>query len=63
MTLRMNGEGHAGKHSAGDLYITCHVDQSQENLVREGNNIYTLVHMSPAEAVLGTHKKIKFPLV
>lgn len=35
MTLRMTGEGHAGKHSAGDLYITCHVDQSQENLVRE----------------------------
>jgi molecular chaperone DnaJ len=23
MTLRMTGEGHAGKHTSGDLYITC----------------------------------------
>lgn len=63
MTLRMTGEGHAGKHAAGDLYISCHVDQSYENLVREGNNILTTLHISPAEAVLGINKKIKFPLI
>jgi DnaJ-class molecular chaperone len=59
----MTGEGHAGKHAAGDLYISCHVDQSYENLVREGNNILTTLHISPAEAVLGINKKIKFPLI
>ncbi len=63
MTLRMTGEGHAGKHTPGDLYISCHVDQSHENLVREGNNIHTILHISPTEAVLGIHKKIKFPLI
>ncbi len=63
MTLRMTGEGHAGKHTAGDLYISCHVEQSHENLVREGNNILSTLHISPAEAVLGIHKKIKFALI
>lgn len=63
MTLRMTGEGHAGKHAPGDLYIACRVDQSLENLVREGNNIHTILHISPTEAVLGIHKKIKFPLI
>jgi len=63
MTLRINGEGHAGKHTSGDLYISCHVDQTHENLVRQGNNILTILHISPAEAVLGVNKKIKFPLI
>ena len=63
MTLRINGEGHWGKHASGDLYISCHVDQSHENLLRQGNNIVTTLHMSPAEAVLGINKKIKFPLI
>ena len=63
MTLRMTGEGHAGKHAAGELYITCHVAQSHENLVREGNNIHTVRQISPAEATIGRHKKIKFPLI
>ena len=63
MTLRMTGEWNAGKHTAGDLYITCHVDQSQENLARQGNNIQTVLHISPAEAAIGVHKKIKFPLI
>lgn len=63
MTLRMTGEGHAGKHAPGDLYISCHVDQSHENLFRDGNNIHTILHIHPAEAVLGINKKIKFPLI
>jgi molecular chaperone DnaJ len=63
MTLRINGEWHAGKHTSGDLYISCHVDQTHENLVRQGNNIHTILHISPAEAVLGINKKIKFPLI
>ncbi len=63
MTLRMTGEGNAGKHNAWDLYITCHVDQSYENLIRDESNILTVLRISPAEAVLGIHKKIKFPLI
>lgn len=63
MTLRMTWEWHAGKHNSGDLYITCHVAQSHENLIREGNTIHTTLHMSPAEATIGVHKKIKFPLI
>ena len=52
MTIRINGEGHAGKHTNGDLYIVCHVEQSQDNLMRRGNDLYSTVKMSPAEAVL-----------
>lgn len=63
MTLRMTGEGNSGRHGAGDLYIVCHVEQSHDNLMRHGNNIHTLLHISPAEAVLGINKKIKFPLI
>lgn len=63
MTLRITGEWHAGKHSAGDLYISCRVDQTYEHLLREGNNILTTLRISPAEAVLGVNKKIKFPLI
>jgi len=63
MTLRMTGEWHAGKHASGDLYITCHVDQSYENLIRNGSNILTTLHISPAEAVIGRNRKIKFPLI
>ncbi len=63
MTLRLNGEWHTGKHASGDLYISCHVEQTHENLVRQGNNILTTLHLSPAEAVIGVNKKIKFPLI
>jgi molecular chaperone DnaJ len=55
MTLRINGEGHAGKHTSGDLYISCHVDQTHENLWWDKAIIYiTTLHISPAEAVLGS---------
>lgn len=63
MIIRINAEGHAGKHTSGDLYIVCHVEQSQENLTRRGNDLYTTVKMTPAEAVLGVHKKVRFPLL
>lgn len=63
MTLRLTGEGNAWKHASGDLYIICHVDQTYENLVRSWNDILTTIHISPAEAVLGTQKKMKFPLI
>lgn len=63
MTLRMTGEWHSGKHGSGDLYVTCHVNQSHENLIREGNNIFTVLNISPAEAVLWINKKVKFSLI
>lgn len=39
------------------------MDQSYENLIRDESNILTVLRISPAEAVLGIHKKIKFPLI
>lgn len=63
MTLKLSWEWNITKHWNGDLYITCHVDQHQEILRRNGNNIFTTLHISPAEATLGVTKKIKFPLI
>lgn len=63
MTIRMNNEGHAGKHTSGDLYIVCHVEQSQDNLVRRGNDLSSTIKISPAEAVLWVNKKVRFPLL
>jgi molecular chaperone DnaJ len=63
MTIRMNNEGHAGKHNNGDLYIVCHVEQSQDGLLRRGNDLHSTVKISPAEAVLWVNKKVRFPLL
>lgn len=63
MTIRMNGEWHAGKHWSGDLYIICQVEQSHDVLIRRESNLYTTVNISPAEAVLGVTKKIKYPIL
>ena len=65
MTLRISGEWHTGLrgNKAGDLYVICRVDQSYENLVRQGVNIFTTVKISPPEAVLGTTKKIRFSII
>lgn len=63
MTIRINGEGHAGKHGNGDLYIVCQVEQSQEILIRREQNLYSTLRISPVEAVLGINKKVKFPIL
>ncbi len=63
MTLKLSSEGNMWKLSTGDLYITCHVEQSFENMYRNWNNIATSMYISPAEAVIGTEKKIKFPII
>lgn len=63
MTLRLNGEGHSWKNFSGDLYISCRVDQSYENLYRQWDTIFTTLLISPSEAVLGITKKVRFPLI
>lgn len=63
MTIRINGEGHAGKHGHGDLYVICQVEQSFDILFRKDYNLYATLRISPAEAVLGVNKKIKFPIL
>ncbi len=63
MTLKITWEWHQGKHHTGDLYVSCRVDSSYENLSRVWDTIHTTLYISPAEAVLGINKKIKFPLI
>ncbi len=63
MTIRINNEGHAGKHGNGDLYIICQVEQSYDILYRKDYHLYTTLRISPAEAVLGVNKKVKFPIL
>lgn len=63
MTIRINGEWHTGKHGNGDLYVVCQVEQSQEILIRREQNLYSTIRISPAEAVLGINKKVKFPIL
>ena len=53
--LRMEGYGEAGDQGAsnGDLYIDIHV-KPDSRFERDGDTLLTKVHISPAQAVLGT---------
>lgn len=53
-TIRLQGKGEAGGPSsvAGDLYIVVHV-LKDKNFEREGNDIYTTLHISYPQAALG----------
>lgn len=55
MRLRVEGYGEAGDHGApnGDLYIEIHV-LPHERFARIGDNLETVVEVSPAQAVLGS---------
>jgi len=55
MRLRMEGYGEAGDYGAqnGDLYIEVQV-LPHDRFVRSGDNLETLVEISPAQAVLGS---------
>ncbi len=59
MRLRMEGYGEAGDYGApnGDLYIEIHVT-GDKNFTRVGDNLETVTHISPAQAVLGTRVEI-----
>jgi molecular chaperone DnaJ len=60
MRLRMEGYGEAGDYGAhnGDLFIEIYV-QSHDRFVRSGDNLETLIEISPAQAVLGTTVEVE----
>lgn len=58
-TLSLRGQGNAGVNGgpAGDLLITVTVTPHPE-FEREGNSIYSTVHISVAQAILGTNLEV-----
>jgi molecular chaperone DnaJ len=52
--IRLTGEGHTGTLGgrAGDAYVEVHV-RPDERFVREGDDVYTTVELTMAEAALG----------
>jgi len=60
MRLRMEGYGEAGDYGAanGDLFLEVYV-QPHDRFVRTGDNLETMIEISPAQAVLGTQVDIE----
>ena len=60
MRLRMEGYGEAGDYGAqnGDLFLEVYV-QPHERFARSGDNLETVVEISPAQAVMGTGVEIE----
>ena len=60
MRLRMEGYGEAGDYGApsGDLFIEVIV-QPHDRFIRSGDNLETLIEISPAQAVLGSVMEIE----
>ena len=60
MRLRMDGYGEAGDYGAanGDLFLEVYV-QSHDRFVRTGDNLETMIEISPVQAVLGTQVDIE----
>ncbi len=60
MTLRLRGEGDAGKNGgpAGDLYVHVSVPPSRE-FSREGLHLTTTLEVPILEAITGTEKEVK----
>lgn len=58
--IRVSHEGDAGTNGgpAGDLYVVLHVKAS-DYLKREGNDVYSRLDISPAQAALGDEVVIK----
>jgi molecular chaperone DnaJ len=58
--LRVVGEGEAGVNGgpAGDLYVILHVAE-HESFERQGENLYSVVPVSFAQAALGTELSVK----
>ena len=52
--IRVSGEGDAGFNGgpAGDLYVVLHV-KSSDYFKRDGNNVYSRLDITPAQAALG----------
>lgn len=60
MRLRVEGYGEAGDYGApsGDLYIEVHV-LPHKRFARLGDNLETVIEVSPAQAVLGSTVEVK----
>jgi len=60
MRLRMEGYGEAGDYGAanGDLFLEVYV-QPHDRFVRTGDNLETMIEISPAQAVVGTQVDIE----
>lgn len=58
--IRVSGEGDAGTNGgpAGDLYVVLHVKASNY-FKREGNDVYTRLDITPAQAALGDNVIVK----
>ena len=58
--LRVNGEGEAGVNGgpAGDLYVVLHVAE-HESFERQGENLYSAVPVSFAQAALGAEIEVR----
>lgn len=58
--IRVSHEGDAGTNggSAGDLYVVLHV-KSSDYFKREGNDVYSRLDISPAQAALGDEVIVK----
>jgi molecular chaperone DnaJ len=58
--MRVSSEGDAGKNGgpAGDLYVVIRVKDS-DYFKREGMTVYTVIDVSPAQAVLGDSISVK----
>jgi molecular chaperone DnaJ len=60
MRLRMEGYGEAGEYGAhnGDLFLEVYV-QPHDRFARTGDNLETVIEISPSQAVLGTTTEIE----
>jgi molecular chaperone DnaJ len=60
MRLRIEGYGEAGEYGApnGDLYIEVHI-LPHDRFARIGDNLETVIEVSPAQAVLGSTVEIR----
>ena len=58
--IRVSGEGDAGTNGgpAGDLYVVLHV-KSSDDFKRDGNNVYSRIDITPAQAALGDDVTVK----
>ena len=58
--IRLSGEGHAGSLGgpAGDVYVRVRV-KPDARFVREGDDVYSTIDLTIAEAALGTTRKIE----
>ena len=64
MTIKVRGEGNDGIGSrSGDLYISFSIPGSIDGLTREDMNLFYTLEIDPVEAILGTKRIVKLPIL